>query len=193
MRIPPGISCSRQCCTCCSQAICISAHRLLLFLCSMALSIVAAAPSQHRGLGENSWRKKRQKRRLRAGDEASMRDAGSGHGRTGYLRVSSSHDARMCSANFTVLAEKVGMRVARLVWSASRSLTSELFWSSPQHSRLQSQHSTPPRPAHTTPCTLLNGSRTQSVGHEKLKLQLYLSWRNTTWRIASQSAAKSIA
>jgi hypothetical protein len=64
----------------------------LLFLCSSVLAILSLVLSVYRRLGEQPRCQEREKWGLRAGDEASIRDAGSGHERTGDLHASSSHD-----------------------------------------------------------------------------------------------------
>lgn len=67
-------------------------HRQL-FQCCMALFIAVMAPPQDRTLGEGSRGEPGKDEGVRAGGEASIGEAGAGHGRRRMWQPSPSHDA----------------------------------------------------------------------------------------------------
>lgn len=101
-------------------------HRLLLFLCPIVPSIIWVTPSSERRLGERSRRKEWKVQRVSAGEEASIRDADSGHERMARSRASSGHDAWFGRGSMRRVGGK-SCHVARVGRKASRSLTPELF------------------------------------------------------------------
>lgn len=114
----------------CIQPDFIRAILRLLFLYPSRFAIVLDALSWYRGLGEDSRRKERKYGKLRAGDEASIGEAGSGHGRTDGLYASSSHGVVMLGRCVTWIGRSKKLRWKLRLWHERlAALTSETLYS----------------------------------------------------------------